>query len=163
MIEDDRKARYYLDEVDSLILAELSKNARASLKEISRKLGVPTSTVFTRIRKLEDKGIIKRYTVIVDPQKLGYTITAVIHFSVEGPYLEQIEKNLSQHPNIIGLYDTTGDFDIIAIVRFRSMDELDRFIKNTLRNPHIKKTITNMVLRTVKEQQPSVPLEEKIE
>ena len=157
MINDPKP--FFLDEKDMLLLSYLIQDAKASLKKISRALGLPSSTVFSRIKKLEGKGIIKKYTVVIDHLKLGFNITAVIHFSVEGPYLEEVEKTLSSHPNIIGLYDVTGDFDIIAIARFKTIDELDFFIKNTLRNPHIKKSITNMALRVVKETQPPLPLE----
>jgi Lrp/AsnC family transcriptional regulator for asnA, asnC and gidA len=157
MLEDPPRQQF-LDQTDVLILSELLKDSKSALKKISRKLGLPTSTVFTRIKKLEEKGVIRGYTVVIDPYKLGYSVTAVIHFSVDGPYLEDVEKRLASHPNIISLYDVTGEFDIIAIARFRSMEELDRFIKHTLKNPHIKRSMTNMVLRIVKEKQPGVPM-----
>jgi Lrp/AsnC family transcriptional regulator for asnA, asnC and gidA len=157
-MNNDPPRQHFLDQTDVLILSELLKDSKSALKKISRKLGLPTSTVFTRIKKLEEKGIIQGYTVVIDPFKLGYFVTAIIHFSVDGPYLEDVEKRLSSHPNIISLYDVTGEFDIIAIARFRSMEELDSFIKHTLKNPHIKRSITNMVLRIVKEKQPGVPI-----
>ncbi len=150
-----------LDETDYLILTLLSSNCKMSLKMLSKKTGLPSSTLFARIKKLEEKGVIRGYTIKVDPEALGYGITAVIHFSVDGPYLEEVERNLSRNPNIIFLYDVTGDFDIIAVARFKSIHELDYFIKNTLKNPHIKRSITNMALRVVKEKQPTIPMEEE--
>ncbi|MGB9725920.1 MAG: Lrp/AsnC family transcriptional regulator [Fervidicoccaceae archaeon] len=147
-----------LEEVDLKIIKALAGNARGSLKEISEVVGIPISTAFSRIRKLEQQGIIKGYTVSVNQDKLGYKITAIIHFSVDGPYLEEIEKQLASKENVIFLYDTTGDFDIIAVARFKSIEELDRFIKDTLKNPHIRRTTTSIALRVVKESSTHVPL-----
>ncbi|MEM0046232.1 MAG: Lrp/AsnC family transcriptional regulator [Fervidicoccaceae archaeon] len=147
-----------LEEVDLKILEALARNARGSLKEISEVAGIPISTAFSRIRRLEQLGIIRGYTLDLDHEKLGYKITAIIHFSVEGPYLEEIEKQLSSKQNVIFLYDITGEFDILAVARFRSIEELDKFVKDTLRNPHVKKTTTSIALRVVKEMHPHVPL-----
>ncbi len=146
-----------LDETDQKILALLSENANASVKEIAMQVGIPLSTAFSRIKRLEERGIIRGYTIKVNPGALGFTVTAVIHFSVDGPYLEEIEQTLASHPNIVALYDTTGEFDIIAIARFRDIDELDHFIKSVLKNPKVKKTITSVVLRVVKENYPGIP------
>jgi len=147
-----------LEEGDLKILRALAENSRGSLKEISDAVGMPISTVFSRIKKLEHAGLIKGYTLSVDHSRLGYKITAIIHFSIDGPYLEEIEKMLASKENVIFLYDVTGDFDIIAVARFRSIEELDRFVKDTLKNPHIKRTTTSIALRVVKESPTHVPL-----
>lgn len=147
-----------LEEIDLRILTELAKNSRASLKELSTAIGAPVSTIFSRIKKLEERGIIQKYTLSVDPKMLNYNITAIINFNIEGPYLEEFEKQLSLHPNVLSLYDITGDFDVVAVTRFKSIEELDTFVKTVLRNPHVKRTITSIVLRVVKESQPFVPL-----
>ena len=156
-----QKERKIVDDIDLKLLYHLSKNANESIKEIAKKIGIPVSTAFARIKKLEEKGIIKSYTIKINPIALGFAVTAIIHFSVEGPYLEEIEKQIALNPNIIALYDTTGDFDIIAIARFQSINELDKFIKNTLKNPKVKRTITNVVLRVVKEDYPGIPIVEE--
>ncbi|MCI4396490.1 MAG: Lrp/AsnC family transcriptional regulator [Thermoprotei archaeon] len=147
-----------LEDVDLKIIEALASNSRSSLKEISEIVGIPISTAFSRIRRLEQLGIIKGYTLNVDQEKLGYKITAIIHFSVDGPYLEEIEKQIASKPNVIFLYDITGEFDIIAVARFKDIEELDKFVKETLKNPHIKRTTTSIALRVVKESYPHVPI-----
>ncbi len=154
-----KKKRSLPDEIDAKIIKELQRDAAASLSEIASRLGIPVSTVFSRIKRLREAGVIKGYTIRVDPALLGYNVTAIIMFSVEGPYLEEIESVLSSNPNIIALYDTTGDYDVVAIARFRSIQELDRFIKGVLKNPRIRKTITSVVLRVVKEELGGIPVE----
>lgn len=148
-----------LDDLDYKILRELSMNSERGVKDIAEKLGIPVSTCFNRIKRLKDHGVIKRYTISIDPQALGYEVTAAIHINVEGPYLEEIERALSENPNIIFLYDITGEYDVLAIARFRNVGELDRFIKSLLKNPKVKRTITNVILRVVKESDLKVPLE----
>ncbi len=71
-----------LDEVDKAILRELLVDARLSFREIARRVGVSTATVANKIRRLEEAGIIKGYTAIIDPEKLGYDVTAVIEIVV---------------------------------------------------------------------------------
>lgn len=158
MLKKKEVEEIVLEDIDLKILRALSGNARGSLKEISEAVGIPISTAFSRIKRLEQFGIIKGYTVSLNQDKLGYKITAIIHFSVDGPYLEEIEKQLASKENVIFLYDITGDFDILAVARFRNIEELDKFIKDTLKNPHIRKTTTSMALRVVKESSTHVPL-----
>ena len=105
----------------------------------------------SRIKNLEDKGILKGYTAILDPVKLGYDLTAVIFIQTEGGYIKDLENELSQMSNVITIYEITGDFDIVAIVKLKDRDSLNTLIKNLLVTPHIKKTMTNITLNVVKE------------
>ncbi|MGC8675127.1 Lrp/AsnC family transcriptional regulator [Fervidicoccus sp.] len=158
MAKKEKNTIYQLDEIDLKILTHLSNSSKTSLNQLSNILGIPVSTVFARIKKLEEKGIIDKYTLSVDPKKLGFNVTAIINFSVEGSHIEEFEKQISNHPNVLFLYDITGDFDVIAVTRFRNIEELDYFIKNVLKNPYVKRTITNIALRVVKESYLHVPL-----
>ena len=105
----------------------------------------------SRINNLEDKGVVKGYAVILDPVKIGYDLTAIIFVQTEGGYLQDLENELSQMSNIIALYEITGDFDVVAIVKLKDRDSLNNLIKNLLVTPHIKKTMTNITLNVVKE------------
>ncbi len=104
-----------------------------------------------RIKKLEDKGVVKGYTAILDPVKLGYDLTAVIFIQTEGGYIKDLETELSQMANVIAIYEITGDFDIVSVVKLKDRDSLNTLIKNLLVTPHIKKTMTNITLNVVKE------------
>ena len=105
----------------------------------------------SRIKSLEDKGVVKGYTVVLDPVKLGYDLTAVIFVQTEGGYLKDLENELSQMANVIALYEITGDFDVVAVVKLKDKDSLNSLLKNLLVTPHIKKTMTNVTLNVVKE------------
>jgi Lrp/AsnC family transcriptional regulator for asnA, asnC and gidA len=107
--------------------------------------------VASRIKNLEQKGLLKGYTAILDPVKLGYDLTAIIFVQTEGGFLNDIEAELEKTANVIGVYEVTGDFDIIAVAKLRDRESLNILIKNLLLTPHVKRTLTNITLNVVKE------------
>lgn len=141
-----------VDELDLQILKILRKDARLSYREIAKRLNIAAGTVQHRISRMEKDGTITDYHAHVDYSKLGYGISALIGMMVKRPDLLNVEAELAKQKNVVGLYDVTGEFDIILGTRFRSLSELDHFIKNSLSSPSIEKTTTFLVLRTVKEK-----------
>jgi Lrp/AsnC family transcriptional regulator for asnA, asnC and gidA len=140
-----------IDKVDLQILNILQENCHLSLRKLADKLGISGVIVASRIKNLENKGILKGYTLILDPVKLGFDLTAVIFIQTEGGYLKDLENELSQMANVIALYEITGDFDVVAVVKLKDRDGLNSLLKNLLVTPHIKKTMTNVTLNVVKE------------
>jgi Lrp/AsnC family transcriptional regulator, regulator for asnA, asnC and gidA len=140
-----------LDKIDTQILSILQKDCQLSYRKLAEKMHISGVMASARIENLEAKGMVKGYTAILDPVKLGYDLTVVIFIQVEGGYLKDLENDLSQMSNVIALYEITGDFDIVAIVKLKDRDSLNTLIKNLLVTPHIKKTMTNITLNVVKE------------
>lgn len=118
---------------------------------MASRLGVSVGTVYNRIKSLEEKGVLKGYTAIVDPVKVGCGITAIILVQAEGAHLVEVENEIAKIDNVATVYDITGDFDIAVIARFRDRFELNSFVKRLLSLPHVKRTVTNVVLNVVKE------------
>jgi DNA-binding Lrp family transcriptional regulator len=141
-----------LDELDVLILERLLKDSRKSLRSIAKEIGTPTSTVHERVRRLVKMGVIKRFTAELDTKVLGMDVTALILVSVEGAYITEVEKALSAFEQVIAVYDITGEFDVAVIAKFRSIDELNNFIKAVLKMPHVKRTFTSIAFNVVKEK-----------
>jgi DNA-binding Lrp family transcriptional regulator len=141
-----------LDELDVLILERLLKDSRKSLRSIAKEIGTPTSTVHERVRRLVKMGVIKRFTAELDTKVLGMDVTALILVSVEGAYITEVEKALSAFEQVIAVYDITGEFDVAVIAKFRSIDELNNFIKAVLKMPHVKRTVTSIAFNIVKEK-----------
>jgi len=140
-----------LDDIDFKIIRILQEDSRMSYRKIADALGIAVGTVYNRIKRLEEGGVFKAYTVMVDPAKLGYELTAVILIQAEGSHLLEVEKEVAQSDSTIGVYDVTGDFDIAVIARFKSRSMLNSFIKGILKTPHITRTVTNVALNVVKE------------
>jgi len=140
-----------LDNIDFQIIRILQEDSRMSYRKIADALGIAIGTVYNRIKRLEKEGVFKAYTVMADPPKLGYELTAIILIQAEGPHLQEVEKEIAQSDSTICVYDVTGDFDIAVIARFKSRSMLDSFIKGILKTPHITRTVTNVALNVLKE------------
>jgi len=140
-----------LDDTDIQIIRILQEDSRMSYRKIADALGIAIGTVYNRIKRLEEEGVFKAYTVMADPTKLGYELTAIILIQAEGPHLQEVEKEIAQSDSTICVYDVTGDFDIAVVARFKSRSMLDRFIKGMLKTPHITRTVTNVALNVLKE------------
>ncbi len=140
-----------LDSIDIQILRMLQEDSRTSYRKIADALGIAVGTVYNRIKRLEDEEIFKAYTVIVDPTKISYDLTAVILVQAGGPHLAEVEKEIAQSDSTICVYDITGDFDIAVIARFKNRAMLNSFIKEILKMPHVTRTVTNVTLNVVKE------------
>jgi len=140
-----------VDDVDRKIIRLLQEDARKSFNKISDRLGIAVGTAYNRVKSLEDKGVLKGYTILVDSAKLGYGLTALILIEAEGRYLPEVENELAQLDEVICIYDITGDYDIAVVARFKNRSTLNSFIKSTLKMPHVSRTVTNVVLNVVKE------------
>jgi len=140
-----------IDKIDLQIINLLQEDSRLSFNKIAKELGISVGTAYNRIKNLEERGILKGYTAIVDPAKVGYTLTAIILIQAEGKHLLDVENEVAKMSNVISVYDITGDFDIAVIARFKDRFGLNAFIKNLLTMPYVKRTVTNVVLNVVKE------------
>jgi len=140
-----------MDDVDRKILKELLKNSRQSFREIARKLNVAVGTVLSRVKNLEKEGIIKGYSILIDHEKLGYGLTAIIEVTVAKGKLLEVDEEIAKKPNVCAVYDTTGLTDAMIIAKFKTREELSKFTKSLLSNPYVERTNTHLVLTTIKE------------
>jgi len=140
-----------IDEIDMQIINLLQENSRLSFHKVAHKLGISVGTAVNRVKSLEDRGILKGYTVIVDSNKVGYSQTAIILGQAEGKHLSDVEKEVAKIDNVISVYDITGDFDFAAIARFKERDNLNAFIKSLLAIPYVKRTVTHVAFNVIKE------------
>ncbi|WP_457591030.1 Lrp/AsnC family transcriptional regulator [Geoglobus sp.] len=140
-----------IDKMDLKILSELQEDARKSLREIAEKLGVTEATIYNRINKLKKLGVIERFIPVINYSKLGYDLIAVIGITAKGGKVVEVEKLLAEMPNVTAVYDVTGEFDVIAVSKFRDRDSLNEFVKNIGKLEFVEKTYTMLVLNVVKE------------
>jgi len=141
----------YVDEKDLQILKHLLVDARQSARQLSRRLDVSTVTMISRIKKLEEKKIIKGYSARLDHDLLGYDITAVIEIKTNQGKMLEIENVIAKETNVISVYDITGDADTLVIAKFKDRSSLSKFVKKISAIPNIENTVTHIVLNTIKE------------
>jgi len=149
-----------LDQKDLTILTLVQKDCKLSSREIATKIGSPITTVFAKIRRMEELGIIKEYRAILDSRKLGLGTTALILASVSyqttgGDKLisqREIASGIAEFPEVQEVYIITGDWDLLIKLRAENVDNVGRFVIDRLRLVRgIEKTLTCMVFETFKE------------
>jgi Lrp/AsnC family transcriptional regulator for asnA, asnC and gidA len=141
-----------IDDIDLKILGELYQDSRQSYRELSEKMGMPEGTLYKRVSRLRDSGVLKRFTIDLDYTKLGYEITALISIRVDGQYLVEVENQISKDPGVMEVYDITGDFDALVIAKFKTREDLNALVKKIIAMPHVKRTSTTIALNIVKEE-----------
>jgi DNA-binding Lrp family transcriptional regulator len=140
-----------LNGIDNKILKALLADARLSSRQIAKNVGVSVGTVLSRIKKMEDEGLIRGYSVILDHEKLGYELTVVTEITVAKGRLVETESEIAKIPNVCGVYDVTGLTDAVIVAKFKSREDLGAFTKRLLTLPYVERTNTHVVLTTVKE------------
>ena len=142
----------HLSDKDSELLAQLSKNGKASQRELAKKTGVALGTVNSHVKLLEKNKIIKGYLAEIDPEKVGFNLTAIINLRIKKGTLMDVQASIANHSRVFGVYDVTGEWDSLILARFKDRLEMDKFIKSTLSQKYIERTSTSLVLNTVKEE-----------
>lgn len=140
-----------LDVTDVKIMELLALNARLSYRQMGKRIGISTNTVITRINTLQNQGIIKHFSAIYDHEKLGYDIAAIIELTISKGKLIEVEKKIAKSRNALAVYDVTGTTDAIVLAKFKTREELNKFIKGILSMEYVERTNTRVVLNTIKE------------
>jgi len=141
----------HLDETDVEILKALTLDARLSSRQIAKQCGVSIGTVLSRIKRMENEGIIRGYSALLDHEKLGYELTVVSEITVSKGRLLEVENEIARLPNVCCVYDVTGLIDAIIVAKFKNREELGKFTKRLLAIPFVERTNTHVVLTSIKE------------
>jgi len=141
----------HLDETDVKILKALTLDARLSSRQIAKQCDVSIGTVLSRIKRMENEGIIQGYSALLDHEKLGYELTVVSEITVSKGRLLEVENEIARLPNVCCVYDVTGLIDAIIVAKFKNREELGKFTKRLLAIPFVERTNTHVVLTTIKE------------
>lgn len=117
-----------LDSIDQRIIHVLYENGRISLKELSDKVGLSSPSVSERLYRLEDRGVIADFTVLIKPEALGYPLQAIVRISVLPGNLHKVERLIQQTGEFVECDKVTGDYDFIGRVYLRSMEHLEKVL-----------------------------------
>jgi DNA-binding Lrp family transcriptional regulator len=141
------------ENLDAKLINALLGDGRASLRSLAEELDVSVTTVSNHLRDLEEEGVVEGYTPIVNYDALGYDVTAIIQLKVEGSSLPDITERLREQKQMISVYEVTGDYDVIAIGKFKDTDGMNEQIKTLLTDADIRESNTSVVLNGVAENQ----------
>jgi Lrp/AsnC family leucine-responsive transcriptional regulator len=144
-----------VDKFDLAILNVLQGDARASLQDISKRVGLSPTPCWNRIRKMEADGVIQGYTVRIDPAAIGFTETVIVQVTLEShtdETLYDFGKTLEQIPEVLEAYLVSGDYDYYIRIAVKDTRDYERLLRERLyRIPGIRHSKSSFVLRTLKE------------
>ena len=141
-----------IDSTDKTILNMLQDNARIAFKRIAEKIGVSEATIFVRVKKLQEKGVIKRFTALVSPELVGKSLTAFVLLSTDPKKIEDVLATLSSINDVYEVYDVTGTYYAIVKIRTENREKLAAIIDQIGMIDGVTRTETAIVLRCVKEE-----------
>ncbi len=113
-----------LDELDLKILDELSENAGISIPRLAKKLGVKQSKVYSRVKRLLRRGVIKRLTIEANEEALGLNVQAFIGINVESLEREKVVEEIVKVPEVVSVSEVTGRFDLFVEAHVKSLEDL---------------------------------------
>lgn len=144
-----------LDKFDLRILDVLYANSRASLGELSEHVGLSATPCWNRIKRMEDAGVIQRYTVKIDQAALGYTDTVIVQLTLESHtdrIIEDFGKAIEAIPEVLDAFLVSGDYDWIVRIAVRDTRDYERLLREVLyKLPGIRHSKSSFVLRTLKQ------------
>ena len=141
-----------MDKLDCDIILALNTNSRKSFRQIAKELKVSLSTISNRVKKLEENGIIERYIPVVNKEKIGQDLTAVINIKLTHGKLIEVQEKISKDNHVSAVYDITGDWDSLIIAHFKDRRGLNSFIKKILSMDYVERSNTQLVLNIVKDE-----------
>lgn len=150
-----RKQMIFLDDLDWAILRILQENAKQSYTEIGRRLNLAHSTIYDRIKKMEEHGVIKKYVVVVDHKKSGVKLlTAIITIFTDPKESEKTAEKLSRHKQVLEVFTSLSEeLLIIAKVVAEDQEKLHSFIaKHVAPLPGVLRIRTSIITRKYKEE-----------
>ncbi len=119
---------HHFDDLDLKLLSELKKDSSISVPILSKKLGTNSSVIYSRIKRLIKKKLIKKYTIEIDDVQLGYEVKASVGINRDPKFKEEIQRSLLDTPEVAEICEITGRFDIIIKVLAEDLEQLHTII-----------------------------------
>lgn len=117
-----------LDEMDRRILEAMAQDARMSLKALAAQVGLSSPSVAERLHRLQERGVIRAFTLDIDPVALGYPLQAIVRIRPLPGKLHAVQKLIEDTPEFSECDKVTGDDCYVARLHLRSMEQLDRIL-----------------------------------
>lgn len=137
-----------IDDLDVKILSELAKDASISVPRLSKKINVNASVVYSRIKRLVKKGLIKKFTILINDEALGFNVKALTGINMDSKLRDNVLSELFKIPEVREVSEVTGRFDILVTMNTHSLDEMHQIISEKIgRIEGVQKTETFIEMR----------------
>ena len=138
-----------LDKKDLMILEQLQKDSRMTVKEIGKKTGIRPSTVHKRILRLKETNVIRKFSVKVDDKAIEENFAVIMMVKTKPSVL--LDESVLKSRHIKEVYGITGEYDLLMKLKFRDVEEFNTFIIRFRKEQNIVNTLTFVVTARVKE------------
>ena len=143
-----------IDPLDGRLLLQLQQDSRQSNQQLADSVGMSTSACWRKVAALETSGVIARYTALVDREKAGFAMSAILHVSLDRhdeQVVSQFVLRVQKRPEVLECFATTGDADFHLRVVVSDMAAYNRFLDDFLfRIPGVRHVRTNVILKEIK-------------
>jgi Lrp/AsnC family transcriptional regulator, regulator for asnA, asnC and gidA len=137
-----------IDDLDLKILSELSKDASISVPRLSKKININASVVYSRIKRLLKRGLIKKFTIIINDEALGFNVRSLTGINMDSKLRDNVLNELFKIPEVREIAEVTGRFDILVTMTARSLDEIHQLISEKVGHVEgVQKTETFIEMR----------------
>ena len=142
-----------MDEIDKKIIKILSENSRISNSEISKQVFLSIPAVGERIKKLEEKNIIEKYTIRTNRNKLGYKLLAIIFVNIDDTEkIKEFREKITEMEEVIECLHMAGEYDYLLKILVRDTEELEDFLSNKMKSiKGVGRSNTMISLSTLKD------------
>ncbi len=143
-----------LERKDQLLLRELQRDSRLSMQQLAQRVGISSSAAWRRVRSLEERGVIDRYAVMVNPKKAGFGLSSMTLVSLarhEEKNVENFVREVGRHSEVLECFATSGEADFHLRVVVEDMDAYNAFLDDFIfRLPGVSQVRSNIVLKEIK-------------
>src|SRR5919201_983809 len=137
-----------IDDLDVKILSELAKDASISVPKLSKKINVNASVVYSRVKRLVKRGLIKKFTIVINDEALGLNVKALTGINMDSKLRDNVLNELFKIPEVREVAEVTGRFDVLVTMNARSLDEMHQLISEKIgRVEGVQKTETFIEMR----------------
>jgi len=140
-----------LDETDRKLLNLLQGDAKVPYAKLAKRLGISSSGIYKRVKRLMDAGVIKKFVVVVDPQAVGKKLKAFIGVSTSPGTCGQVIAQLNRRPEVLEIHEVVGEHDLFLKLIINDTLGLNKVLHEIDRIPGVSSTRTLVVLKTEKE------------
>lgn len=151
-----------LDRYDRQILTILQEDGRISNQQLADQVGLSSAACWRRVKALDEAGVLKKHTTLVDPEALGYDLCVLIMVTLirhQQDHATEFQEAVASYPEVLQCFAVTGDADYMLRVVIQNMAAYDRFLNEKIFNlPGVSQVRSNFVLREVKNET-AIPVE----
>ncbi|HET7391973.1 MAG TPA: Lrp/AsnC family transcriptional regulator [Nitrososphaeraceae archaeon] len=136
------------DDLDLKILSELAKDASISVPKLSKKMNINASVVYSRIKRLSKRGLIRKFTIVINDEALGFNVKALTGINMDSKLRDNVLNEIFKIPEVREVSEVTGRFDVLVTMNARSLDEMHQLISEKIGHVEgVQKTETFIEMR----------------